>query len=33
VQRDNQKLYEWLMSRENLTGGHTILMARAEGKS
>jgi SAM-dependent methyltransferase len=25
----NRQLYRWLMSRENLTGGHTILTARA----
>jgi SAM-dependent methyltransferase len=27
---DNRQLYQWLMSRENLTGGHTILTARAD---
>ena len=26
----NRQLYEWLMSKENLTGGHTILVARAQ---
>jgi SAM-dependent methyltransferase len=27
---DNLPLYRWLMSKENLTGGHTILVARAD---
>ena len=33
VHQENEKLYEWLMSKENLTGGHTILMAQAKEAS
>ncbi len=29
VHQENRKLYEWLISKENLTGGHTILVAKA----
>ena len=31
IHSDNRQLYEWLMSKENLTGGHTILMAQTQG--